>query len=68
MRCAYLASYNPTERSGRGRKQGPRFTSSISQFKTFFSTSVRLSPVAKGISIPGWRLISPAKAGLGHIR
>ena len=36
---------------------------SVSQFKTFFVTSERLSLVTRSISTSGWRLISPALQG-----
>jgi hypothetical protein len=56
-----------------GEKRLPRFArndrgvegedsySSISQFKTFFITSVRLSLVTRSVSTSGWRFISSAK-------
>jgi len=44
----------------RGIEQGPQFTPSISQLKTFFNTSVRLSLVTRSVTTSGWRLISSA--------
>jgi len=43
-----------------GSERGPQFIPSVSQFDTFFTTSVRLSLATRSVSTSGRRLISPS--------
>jgi hypothetical protein len=47
--------------SWREELEGEGYYLSVSQFRTFFIASVRLSLVTRSVSTSGWRLISSAK-------